>query len=119
MKNLPDNVMSSLGLSGRSSRPAVDPVAAVKRSKDSKKDLKVKAYKAALLDLLYLQAVTGRIPGVTPAPAQLPVPPPMPPPMPMGASPMGAPPMGVPPGMPPEMLAAMAGQGAPPPGMMG
>lgn len=63
MKSLTDNVMSSLGLQGQRG-PKVDPVAAMNKVKSSKKDLKAKAYKAALLDLLYLQATTGQIPGL-------------------------------------------------------
>lgn len=111
MKNLSDNVMSSLGLaSGRPRGPKVDPLAAVNKVKSSKKDIKAKAYKAALLDLLYLQVVTGQIPGsqgmlqqqgVTGGYPQVGSPPPMPQQ-----------------GMPPEMMAMMAGGGAPQ-GMMG
>lgn len=115
MKSLSDNVMSSLGLaSGRPSGRKVDPVEAVNKVRGSKKDIKAKAYKAALLDLLYLQVVTGQMPGsqgalqpqgVTGGYPQVGAPPPMPP---------QGPPMGG--GMPPDMMAMMGGV---PQGMMG
>lgn len=100
-KNLSDNVMSSLGLASRGGETSrIDPVAAVGKVRASKKNLKAQAYKAALLDLLYLQAVTGQIPGVTQNPNQ---------PL-MGGMPPNMP-------MPPGMAAQMATQVPPMPGM--
>lgn len=105
-KNLSDNVMSSLGLAYRGGETRkVDPLAAVNKVRDSKKNLKTQAYKAALLDLLYLQAVTGQIPGVTQNPNQ---------PL-MGGLPPNMP---MPPGMAAQMVPqapAMAGMGGPAP----
>lgn len=122
MKKLSDNVMSSLGFaaagSAKGRTPSVDPLQAIGKVRESKKDAKNKAYKAALLDLLYLQVVTGKVPGIslaenappgltagtypTSIPGQYPsAPPQMPPGMGMGQMPpgMGQPPQGMPQGM--------------------
>jgi len=120
MKNLSDNVMSSLGLQAKAKGPRVDPLEAVNRTRESKKDIKAKAYKAALLDLLYLQVTTGQVPGLRGQLGQQGVtggyPQMLPPgglPMPQMGAQLAAQMGGQMGGVPPEMMAGMAGGGMP------